>query len=98
MDPKKRIRSAGILALALLFMSGVAFGQAQTGNIFAKASDEQGAGLPGVMVTLSGVGAAVSQVTNSAGDVRFLSLGPGTYALNFALQGFGKVSRTNVTV
>ena len=35
-------RSAGIVAIALLFASGIAFGQAQTGNIFAKASDDQG--------------------------------------------------------
>ncbi|MFI5180457.1 MAG: carboxypeptidase regulatory-like domain-containing protein [Thermoanaerobaculia bacterium] len=95
---RKGWRGAGILALALLFASGIAFGQAQTGNIFARASDEQGAGLPGVNVTLSGVSAPISQVTNVNGDVRFLSLSPATYALDFSLQGFAKVSRKNVTV
>jgi Carboxypeptidase regulatory-like domain len=96
--PKERLRGAGILALALLFTSSVAFGQAQTGNVFAKATDEQGAGLPGVSVTLTGVSAPVSQVTNVNGDVRFLNLSPATYALDFALSGFGKVSRKNVSV
>ncbi len=97
--PNERLRGAGILALALLFTSGVAFGQgAQTGNIFAKATDEQGAGLPGVGVTLTGVSAPVTQVTNINGDVRFLNLSPATYTLDFALSGFGKVSRKNVSV
>ena len=49
-------------------------------------------------VTLSGVGAPLTQVTNVNGDVRFLSLSPGIYALDFSLQGFAKISRKNVTV
>ena len=96
--PKERLRVAGILALALLFTSGVAFGQANTGNIFARAADEQGAPLPGVAVTLTGMGAPVTQVTNVSGDVHFLSLAPGTVTLDFALQGFGKVTRKNVVI
>jgi hypothetical protein len=96
---RKGFRGAGILALALLFVSGVALGQAQTGNVYAKASDEQGAGLPGVAVTLSGIGAPLTQVTNVNGDARFLNLAPSsTVTLDFALQGFGKVSRKNVVV
>ncbi len=95
---KKRWRGASILAIALLFASGIAFGQAQTGNIYARASDEQGAGLPGVTVTLTGVSAPISQVTNVNGEVRFLNLAPAPYTLEFGLQGFSKVSRKNVTV
>ena len=87
------------VAVALLFLaSGVAFGQAQTGNIFARAADDQGTGLPGVSVTLSGVGAPFSQVTNANGDVRFPNLAPASYALDFNLQGFGKVTRKNIIV
>ncbi|MGZ8878622.1 MAG: carboxypeptidase regulatory-like domain-containing protein, partial [Candidatus Aminicenantales bacterium] len=94
----KRFRGAGILALALLFTSGVAFGQAQTGNIFARAADEQAAPLPGVAVTLTGMGAPLTQVTDVNGDVRFLSLSPGIVTLDFALSGFSKVTRKNVTI
>lgn len=93
---KKGWRSAGILALALLCASGIAFGQAQTGNIYARATDDQGAALPGVNVTLSGPRTPISQVTNANGEVRFLSLAPDRYTLDFALQGFAKVKRTNV--
>lgn len=98
--PKERLRGAGILALALLFFftSGVAFGQAQTGNVFAKVTDEQGAPLPGVSVTLTGIGAPVSQVTNVSGEVRFPNRDPGDYTLEFALSGFGKVTRNRVNV
>ncbi|HQR46675.1 MAG TPA: TonB-dependent receptor [Thermoanaerobaculia bacterium] len=91
-------RGAGILALALLLTSGIAFGQAQSGNIFVKAADEQGAALPGVSVTLTGAGAPLTQVTNVNGEVRFLSIAPGTYQLDFTLQGFAKVTRKNVVV
>jgi hypothetical protein len=95
---KKGWRGAGILALALLFASGIALGQAQTGTIFAKATDDQGAALPGVNVTLTGRTAPVSQVTNVNGEARFPNLSPGLYTLDFGLQGFGKVKRSNVTV
>jgi hypothetical protein len=91
-------RGAGIVAIALLFASGIAFGQAQTGNIFAKAADDNGAALPGVSVTLSGAGAPLSQVTNVNGEVRFLNLPPATYSLDFSLQGFAKVTRKNIVV
>ncbi len=95
---KKRFRGAGILAVACLLISGVAFGQAQSGNLYAKAADEQGAGLPGVTVTLTGGGAPLTQVTNVNGEVRFLNLSPLTYTLDFALQGFAKVTRKNVSI
>ena len=94
----KRLRGAGILALALLFTSGVAFGQAQTGNLFVRVADEQGGTLPGVAVTLSGIGAAITQVTDVAGEARFLSLSPGSYVLDFALSGFTRVTRKNVSI
>jgi hypothetical protein len=94
----KRLRGAGILALALLFTSGVALGQAQTGNLYVHVIDDQGTALPGVAVTLSGIGASVTQVTIATGDVRFLGRPPGSYSLDFALSGFTKVNRKNVVV
>jgi len=44
------------------------------------------------------MGAPVTQVTNLNGEVRYLGLAPGTYQLDFFLQGFAKVNRKNVTV
>jgi hypothetical protein len=95
-------RSAGtrlaLSAIALLLFRGVAFGQAQTGNVYARATDDGGQPLPGASVTLSGIGAPVTRPTNQNGEVRFLSLSPGVYALEFVLPGFTTVDRKNVTV
>jgi hypothetical protein len=91
-------RGAEVLAVALLLASGIALGQAQTGNVFARAMDDGGKPIPGANVTLSGIGGPVSRLTNQNGEVRFLSLSPGGYALDFVLPGFTSVSRQNVTV
>lgn len=86
------------VALALVVASGVAYGQAQTGNLFVKILDDSGAPLPGTTVQLTGIGAPVNSVSNASGEVRFLNLSPGSYAVASALQGFTKVERTGITV
>lgn len=91
-------RGARVLAVALLLASGIALGQAQTGNVYARATDEGGQPIPGANVTLSGIGGPVGRLSNQNGEARFLSLSPGVYALDFVLPGFTSVSRTNVTV
>ena len=50
-----RVRfTAVIAAFALLLGAGSARAQSQTGEIFGKVTDESGAVLPGVVVTLTG--------------------------------------------
>jgi Carboxypeptidase regulatory-like domain len=88
----------GLAAVALLLAPGIGLGQAQTGNLFARAVDEQRAPLPGVSVTLSGMGAPVTQFSNAKGEIRYLGLSPGIYQLEFVLSGFAKVVRSNITV
>ena len=68
------------------------------GNLYGKVTDESGAALPGVSVTLSGVGAP--QLTTSAGqgDFRFLNLSAGSYTIKAELSGFATVEQTNVVV
>jgi hypothetical protein len=88
----------GFLAVALLAAAGAALGQAQSGNVYGKVTDEQGGALPGVSVTISGVGSPLSTVTNGAGEYRFVNLSPGRYAVAHALSGFAGVNRDNVTV
>lgn len=87
-------------AIALsLMVSGSAFAQsAQTGNVFGTVVDNQGAAIPGVTVTLSGVGAPRVFVTDSEGKYRFLNLSPGRYSVQADLAGFGNVVRNNVDV
>ncbi|HEV7670795.1 MAG TPA: TonB-dependent receptor [Thermoanaerobaculia bacterium] len=82
----------------LLLVGGTAFAQLQSGNLYAKVSDEQGAALPGVTVTLSGQGAPQVQVTNAQGEVRFLGLSPGIYALEAQLEGFSSLNYPSVSI
>lgn len=69
-----------------------------TGNIYGRVTDESGGVLPGVMVTLTGVGAPLTTTTSPQGDFRFINLSPGTYALKAELAGFATVERPNVVV
>ena len=92
-----RWRLASCLSLMLL-LSFSAFAQFQTGNIFGTVVDKDGAAVPGVTVTLSGVGAPQVFVTDSAGKFRFLNLSPGSYDIKAELGGFGTVARSGIAV
>ena len=54
--------------------------------------------LPGVAVTVAGVGAPQTVYSDARGEFRIVNLSPGTYSLSLALQGFSTVNRENVTV
>ena len=97
--PSRR-RTAGLLAAmaAALCLAPLAFGQQLTGNIYATAVDEQGGRLPGVTVTLTGVGAPRTQTTDARGEARFVNLSPGLYTLVYELQSFSRVTNTDVKV
>ncbi|HUK35503.1 MAG TPA: TonB-dependent receptor, partial [Vicinamibacterales bacterium] len=86
-------------ALALvLFIAGSAAAQVQSGNVSGTAKDQQGGVLPGVTVTLQGVDATRTSVSDSSGAFRFLELAPGPYKLTVTLTGFQTVVRENVIV
>src|SRR5438045_5667674 len=87
--------SASML-VSLFAVSGYA--QLQTGNIFGKTQAKDGSALPGVTVTMTGVGAPQTYVSDNTGTFRFLNLAPGTYNLKAELAGFGTASRNGVTV
>jgi hypothetical protein len=63
-------------------------------------TDESGAVLPGVTVTLRGAGVpgAPTVVTSETGAYRFPALPPGTYDLDYALQGFTTLRREAIPV
>ncbi|HEX6100832.1 MAG TPA: carboxypeptidase regulatory-like domain-containing protein [Thermoanaerobaculia bacterium] len=67
--------------------------QTQSGNIIGKVLSNDGAVLPGVTVTVTGIGAPQTFVTTSDGDFRFLGLHPGTYTVTAELAGFSTVRR-----
>lgn len=82
----------------LMLVAGTAWAQTESGSLYGNVTDNQGEILPGVTVTLSGPGAPQVQVTNSAGEYRFLGLSPGSYELEAALEGFGTVVYPNVDI
>ena len=73
----------------------------QTGSILVRVTDEQGAAVPGVTVTLTSpvlVSGTMAGVTDTGGVNRFPSLQPGIYSVKVELQGFRTVIRENVSV
>jgi len=85
-------------AILALVTAGMAFGQAQRGNVYGNVMDDTGNALPGVTVELSGIGATRVQVTDAQGGFRFPALDPGRYSVTATLEGFSTVEFPNVTV
>jgi hypothetical protein len=75
-----------------------ALGQFQTGNIYGKAQAKDGSVLPGVTVTLTGMGAPQVAVTDASGNFRYPNLSPGQYTIKAELSGYGTATRAGVSV
>ena len=86
------------VALCIALIAVGAFAQFQTGNIYGKVVAKDGSALPGVTVTLTGVGAPQTTITDAQGDYRFLNLSPGTYSVKAELAGFGTAARAGIGV
>jgi hypothetical protein len=96
-----RLRFASVLvALALLFVAGPASAQVQTGEIFGRVTDNSGAIVPGVTVTVSGPGLLqpLTAITATTGAFQFPRLPIGTYTVKFEMQGFRTVVREGIRV
>lgn len=97
------VQKLGLIGI-LLFVSAVfvtpASAQIQTGSIFVKVTDEQGASVPGVTLTVTGavLPRPLTAVTDSQGVHRFASLSLGTYSVRANLSGFQTVTRENIVV
>ena len=94
---RSTLRLIAFSAVLVLLTAGVAYGQAQAGNLYGKTVTPDGTGLPGVTVTVSGQATQV-QVTDSNGDFRFLGLSPGNYQMTAELDGFSTVEYPNVQI
>lgn len=85
---------------ALLAIPWAASAQRTTGDIRGVVTDESGAILPGVTVTLRGPGVpgAPTTVTNESGIYRFPNVSPGIYDITAELAGFSTNVQTGVPV
>ena len=94
------IRRGTLLALALLFGAASAAAQVQTGNISVKAIDEQGAVMPGAMVTITSpiLPRAIEGTTDTGGVFQIPGLTPGTYTVKVVLQGFQTYIREDIVL
>ena len=91
--------SAFLLVLALA-VTGVAQAQERFGSLTGTVTDQQGAAIPGVTVTVTNAqtGEARTFVTDAKGDYLALDLNPGRYTVLFELSGFAKVENTDISV
>jgi len=87
-----------VAALLVALVAVSASAQYQTGNIYGRTLAKDGSMLPGATVTLTGIGAPQTTVSDSGGNFRFINLSPGTYALKAELEGMGTATRTGVGV
>lgn len=94
---KRRIVLTSSVIL-LLLVGGLAWGQQTTGNLYGSVVDGSGAALPGVKVTVTGIGAPREQFTDEVGSFRFLGLDPGLYNVAAELDGFGGLEYPDVSV
>ncbi len=91
-------RALAVAAILLIGATGVALAQEETGNLYGKVTDNTGEALPGVTITVTGIGAPKIVQTDVQGNFRILALDPGFYQLVAELEGFSTVEYPNVNI
>jgi len=88
----KTFRTALFIAA---FLSGVAFGQSEVGQISGRVTDPNGAVIPGAVVKAKSLENGIEREasTNSEGFYIITSLPPGLYEINIQCQGFAVRTR-----
>jgi hypothetical protein len=100
MSKPQVLRWAVVAILAASVVAGTAWAQsAQSASMVGKVTAESGGAMPGVTVTVKSPQLQVPQlttVTGTDGDYRVLDLPPGTYSVQFELQGFQTAVYTDI--
>jgi hypothetical protein len=80
--------------------TNVAWAQVQTGSLFIKVVDDQGAAVPSATITLTSpvLPRPLVGTSDSVGVYRFTALTVGTYAVKTTLLGFKTVNREGIVV
>jgi Carboxypeptidase regulatory-like domain len=91
---------AFVVSFALLLCCAPAFSQLNLGRIYGVVTDQSGAVVPNVMVTVTDVARGVSRTltTDNAGEYAAPSLVPGTYNIRAEAAGFSVSQRQAVAV
>jgi len=88
-----------VLAFLLCLVSvSPALAQVRGGSIVGTVKDQEGAVLPGTVVSAQGLDATLTLTSGADGSYHFLDLAPGPYKITAMLTGFTTVVRDNVIV
>jgi hypothetical protein len=96
-----RVRfTAFLAALVIAASASSVWAQSQVGEIFGKVTDESGAVLPGVTVTVTGpvLLQPLTATTSETGTFQFPRLTVSTYTVRFELPGFKTVVKEDIQV
>jgi hypothetical protein len=94
------LRRLWVLGIVCLLGAGAAFAQVNRGSITGIVTDQSGAVVPDVAITIVNVGTGVANnvTSNSSGVYTVPLLDPAIYRLSAVKEGFKKYSRTNIVV
>ena len=95
-----KARISTLLLALTLAATGLVSAQERFGTLQGKATDEQGAPVPGVTVSVTNLASNEVRtfVTDASGQYLAADLNPGRYKVAFELSGFTKVERADVSV
>jgi hypothetical protein len=93
-------RVASVLCVCLLVAHAVGAQTTASGSLRGTATDQQGAVLPGVSISVSSatVPGVRTATTDERGEFRVVDLPPGEYTLTAELDGFARFTRTPIAV
>ena len=97
--PSSRILRALLIVAWALGLAAPLFAQATTASIVGQVTDETGAVIPGVTVTVTSPALQVPEmttVTDSKGEYRLTLLPIGTYSVKYEVSGFQTLERREV--
>src|SRR5512145_2287816 len=94
------LRDLSVGVVVLLLITGVASAQLSTAQLSGRVTDESGAVLPGVTVTVTqtDTGFTRNDVTDGNGSYVLSNLPLGPYRLDVSLQGFRTYVQTGIVL
>jgi len=97
------MKAKQVLVFAALYFlaAGMAAGQVLTGTLIGSVKDAQGAVLPGARIRLASpslLGSPARLTTDERGQLRFLALAPGLYALDIEAPGFSPYHEEDIRI
>jgi hypothetical protein len=93
-------RAVAAAGLAALLCAAPAAAQSTTGEVTGRVTDAQGSAVPGATVIAENTRTSLQRVavSGSAGDYTLTQLPPGIYTVSAEIQGFRKLTTTEVEV